>query len=397
MSKDSAYNTVSEAAVYEWAKEANTYDLAIIGGGLAGLTLAIQVKRMGHSVILFEKEKYPFHRVCGEYISLESAPFLREMGIDIDKMQLPVITKLQVSAPDGTLLSHELPLGGIGISRHLLDHMLADIAVKEGVVLKENDKVLDIIYTDGLLEVKSGSGSYSCKAAAGCFGKRSNIDIKWGRPFIREKPTKLNNYIGVKYHIKIDFPTDTIALHNFKDGYCGMSKIEEDKYCLCYLTTAANLKAYDHSIKAMEKELLCKNPFLEKVFQSAEFLFTEPVVISQISFEKKSTIENHVLMIGDAAGMITPLCGNGMSMAMHAGKIAAGVLHDFLEGRISRDEMENLFIRDWDKTFSSRLRTGRMIQSLFGKPVITNLFIKSMKPFPGMVTRLVKQTHGKTF
>jgi flavin-dependent dehydrogenase len=147
----------------------------------------------------------------------------------------------------------------------------------------------------------------------------------------------------------------------------------------------------------MENNLLRKNPFLDEIFQSSEFLFDEPVVISQISFEKKSTIENHVLMIGDAAGMITPLCGNGMSMAMHAGKIAAGLLHDFLEGKISRGEMENTYQERWNREFSKRLRTGRFIQSMFGKPMITNLFIKSMKPFPRLVKRLVNQTHGETF
>jgi len=44
-----------------------TYDLAIVGGGLAGLSFSIQMAKIGYSVILFEKEKYPFHRVCGEY------------------------------------------------------------------------------------------------------------------------------------------------------------------------------------------------------------------------------------------------------------------------------------------------------------------------------------------
>jgi flavin-dependent dehydrogenase len=376
---------------------AQKYDLAVVGGGLAGLTLAIQVNRMGHSVVLFEKEKYPFHRVCGEYISRESVPFLLDMGIDTGKMRLPMIDKLMVSSPDGNLLKHRLPLGGFGISRYLLDYTLAEIAIREGVHVLENDKVQDIIYEDGVLNVQSASGNYRCKAAAGSFGKRSNIDVKWGRPFIRKKPSKLNNYIGVKYHIKTDFPPDTIALHNFQDGYCGMSKIEGDKYCLCYLTTAANLKEHHHSIKEMENGILRKNPFLDEVFKSSAFLFDEPVVISQVSFEKKSTVENHVLMIGDAAGMITPLCGNGMSMAMHAGKIAAGLLKDFLEGKISRDEMENRYITKWNNTFSSRLRTGRMIQSMFGKPVVTNLFIRSMKPFPALVTKLIQQTHGETF
>ena len=177
------------------------------------------------------------------------------MGIDLAKLRLPMINKLQVSSPDGTLLKHDLQPGGFGISRHLLDFTLAGIAIHEGVVLRENEKVQDIIYKDGYFDIQAGSGNYHCKAAAGCFGKRSNIDVKWGRPFILDKPAKLNNYIGVKYHIRTDFPEDTIALHNFKDGYCGMSKIEEDKYCLCYLTTAANLRTYTHSIKEMENRI----------------------------------------------------------------------------------------------------------------------------------------------
>ena len=55
------------------------YDVAIIGGGLAGLSLAIQCASQNVSVVLFEKETYPYHKVCGEYISLESQPFL-EIG-----------------------------------------------------------------------------------------------------------------------------------------------------------------------------------------------------------------------------------------------------------------------------------------------------------------------------
>ena len=373
------------------------FDLAIAGGGLAGLTLAIQVKRMGHSVVLFEKEKYPFHRVCGEYISLESGPFLAEMGIDIEALHLPVIKKLMVSSPRGDLLTHDLPQGGFGISRYSLDEKLAHIAIGEGVIIKEHDKVNEIIYADGYFEIYAASGVYRSRAAAGCFGKRSNLDLKWLRPFTRQKPSKLNNYIGVKYHIRSDFPDDAIALHNFQEGYCGISRIEDNRYCLCYLTTAANLKKYHHSIKEMEKGLLGKNPFLEKIFRESTFLFDEPVVISQVSFEKKSLFENHVLMVGDAAGMITPLCGNGMSMAMHAGKIAAGLLHNFLDGKISRPDMEHKYQEEWNRLFSSRLKTGRIIQSLFGKTTTTNLFLKTMKLFPGLISWLVKQTHGKPF
>jgi flavin-dependent dehydrogenase len=375
----------------------NTYELAVVGGGLAGLTLAIQVRMKGHSVILFEKEKYPFHRVCGEYVSLESLGFLKSIGIDPDYMDCPVINNLIVTAPDGTLLKQELPLGGFGISRYTLDQKLASIAVNLGVKLNESDKVHEVSFKEGFFEIRSGSGTYASMAAAGCFGKRSNLDLKWKRSFAEKKPSKLNNYIGVKYHIKTDFPKDTIALHNFADGYCGISAIEDGKYCLCYLTTAANLESNNHSIKDMQEHILYQNPHLKKIFTSSAFFFEQPVAISQISFENKSMFEDHVLMIGDAAGMITPLCGNGMSMAMHGSKLAAKYLEQFLKHEISRHEMETHYSREWKHAFSGRLRTGRWIQSLFGKPATTNFFIRTMKPFPFLVRQLIRNTHGQPF
>jgi len=55
------------------------YDIAIIGGGLAGLSLAILAADASYKVALVEKENYPFHKVCGEYISLESYNFLMRL------------------------------------------------------------------------------------------------------------------------------------------------------------------------------------------------------------------------------------------------------------------------------------------------------------------------------
>src|SRR3954470_25000132 len=103
------------------------YDVAIIGGGLGGLCLAIQCIEKRYSVILFEKEEYPFHKVCGEYISLESWDFLEWLGLSLSKMNLPVIKKLIVSSPNGTILKESLPLGGFGISRYKIDNELQQI------------------------------------------------------------------------------------------------------------------------------------------------------------------------------------------------------------------------------------------------------------------------------
>ena len=372
-------------------------DACIVGGGLAGLSLSIQLAKAGYNVALFEKEKYPFHKVCGEYISLESWNFIVSIGLNLDEMNLPIIEKLIVSSPNGKYINQPLPLGGFGISRYKLDNELYKIAKEKGVKIYEGTKVSDITFNDDAFTISTSTTTIRSKVAAGTFGKRSNIDIKWSRDFVQKKSNKLNNYIGIKYHVQTDLAQDTIALHNFKDGYCGISKVEDNTYCLCYLTTAENLKANNNSIPEMEKNVLQKNPFLKQLFSSVIFLPGFPISISQISFDKKSQVENNVLMIGDAAGMITPLCGNGMSMALHGGKIAFECIDNFLQQKITRQQMEDEYAAKWKHQFGGRLRLGRVIQRLFGKEFTTNIFVSVVKPFPFVIRRLITSTHGKPF
>ena len=210
------------------------FDVAIVGGGLAGLALAIQLSRQGYAVILMEKEKYPFHRVCGEYISMESWDFLKSLGVELEKINVPVISLLQLSAVNGKLIRQKLQQGGFGISRYLLDNTLVKLARSAGVLVLENSKVTGIKFSKERFEISFAGQNLHAKVVCGCYGKRSNMDIKWKRPFITAIKNKLNNYIGVKYHIKTNFPSDTIALHHFGNGYCGLVKIEEEKYNLCY-------------------------------------------------------------------------------------------------------------------------------------------------------------------
>ncbi len=374
-----------------------TYDVIIAGGGLAGLALAIQLARKGYDIGLIEKEQYPFHRVCGEYISLESWDFLQQLGVDLTALKVPLITKLEVSSVKGKILKRSLPLGGFGISRYLLDNILVKIARSEGVAVAENTRVNDMVFGEKEFTISTTKETYQAKIACGCFGKRSNIDVKWKRPFIVAAKNKLNNYIGIKYHVRGELPADTIALHNFKNGYCGVVKIEDDKYCLCYLTTAENLQQAKGSLEQLENIILSENPYLQKILTGCEKTLDSPVTISQISFNKKSQVEGHVLMIGDAAGMITPLCGNGMSMALHGSKIAAEQIDLFFKETISRQQLEASYTKAWQQKFAPRLRVGRQVQRLVTNPSLIHFFITIVKPFPFITAWLIRKTHGKSF
>lgn len=378
------------------------YDAAIIGGGLAGLALSIQLAKQGHSVVLFEKEKFPFHKVCGEYVSLESWKFLETVGLPLAQMNLPLIDTLLLTAPDGTSLSTQLPLGGFGISRYLLDDSLATLAKKSGVSLLEETKVDSVVYKEKFtIKYRAVQDSEEqwiqstiCCAA---YGKRSNLDLKWNRTFLRAGDKRLDNYVGIKYHIQTDWGENIIGLHNFQHGYCGISRIEENKYCLCYMVKADLLKQRRGNIQQLQNEVLAQNPHLKKIFRESKTVQNFPISISQINFNKKTIVEEGVLMLGDAAGTIPPLCGNGMSMALHSSKIAATLIDQFLSGTISRLQMEQFYQKSWNKEFGARLRFGRLLQRFFGQSSVTNLFVRLFKTFPFLASSVIKKTHGKPF
>lgn len=374
--------------------EQKSYDVVIIGGGLAGLTLAIQLADAGHSCVLFEKNKYPFHKVCGEYISLESKDFLERLGLNIPAMNLPVITKLQVSSPSGKLLKHQLDLGGFGISRYLLDDELVKIARKKGVTVLDDCRVTDIKFESEQFLIASSKGNFSSGICIGSWGKKSNLDTKFRNT---SSSRKKRNYVGIKYHIHLDFPSDRIELHNFENGYCGISKIEGDQYCLCYLTDAENLKKYKGDIREMEKQVLMKNPFLKKYFSEAKFLFEEPLAISNITIGYKGAVDQHVLMVGDSAGNIAPLSGNGMSMAMRSSFHLNALLAQYFKKEISRKELELQYEQFWKKQFKGRVEFSAFLQKLLKQTFSTNLAIGILKGLPFLRNLVVKSTHGKPF
>jgi flavin-dependent dehydrogenase len=370
------------------------YDIGIIGGGLAGLALAIESARAGRSVILFEKETFPFHKVCGEYISNESWDYVKSLGINLDAMELPQIRQLKITSAQGSELNQKLDKGGFGISRYCLDSKLADLAKKHGVQVLENTKVENILTSDSTSTIHTSKTSYTTNIVVGAHGKRSVLDKKMKRSFIQNAQPVSKNYVGIKYHIKASLPANLIGLHLFKNGYCGISKVEgKDRYCLCYLTLASNLQTAGN-IEKMEETILSENKYLEE-YLSYQRYYDSPLVISQINFERKNPIENGIFMLGDAAGLIVPLCGNGMSMALKAAHEFHLLSEEFFKSQITKNELSHLYLRFWNSEFRFRLTVGRTLQQLFYKKHLVNPTLKLLDKMPWLTAKIIELTHGK--
>lgn len=367
-----------------------TNEISIIGGGLAGLTAAIDLLKRGFSVTLIEKNDYPKHKVCGEFISNEVLPYLKELGLDIESLQPTNIIKTELSTHSGKTIKTDLPLGGFGVSRYSLDNYLYLEFIKlGGKAVKES--VISIDFSDDIFTISTQSNLvFKSKIVLGAFGKRSNLDIELKRNFIQQK----SPWLAVKAHYSGEFPNDLVGLHNFKGGYCGVSKVENDVINICYLVKFESFKEFKN-ITDFQENVMYINENLKNIFEKSKILFENPLTISQISFEDKPKIENHVLMIGDSAGLIHPLCGNGMAMAIHSAKIASILIDDFLQNKISRALMESNYISIWNKTFKKRLQFGKFLSKLLLNSYLSKVTMNLIILFPFLLPIIIKKTHGK--
>ncbi|SHG23969.1 Dehydrogenase (flavoprotein) [Flavobacterium segetis] len=363
----------------------------IVGGGLAGLTTAIHLSKMGLKIVLIEKNEYPKHKVCGEYISNEVLPYLSFLDLKISDLHPTAITDMEFSTVSGKIIESTLPLGGFGISRYTLDQYLFKKAVENGCTIIK-DTVESIIFKNDIFTITTSNNNvHDSKIVIGAFGKRSNIDQQLSRTFMQ----KQSHWLAVKAHYSGNFPKDLVGLHNFKGGYCGVSKVENDTINICYLADYKTFKKYKN-IDDYQENVVFKNPHLKSVFSHSKLLFQKPLTISQVSFEKKQAVENHILMIGDTAGLIHPLCGNGMAMAIHSAKIVSELVIQYYNDQIkTRNELENKYIEQWNFNFELRLKMGRLLSSILQKPKLSSILMRILIAFPLLLPLIIKKTHGK--
>ena len=367
------------------------FDVIVIGGGLAGLTSAIHLAKANFKVLVIEKQSYPRHKVCGEYISNEVLPYLRHLGFNPFEFGAKQISEFELTTHNNKKIKAKLPLGGFGLSRYQMDFQLYHLAQKNDAQIVQ-DTVMDVLFEDNNFQITTKAKThYSSKVVIGAYGKRSNLDVKFNRAFIKKK----SPYLGVKLHVLGNFDDTKVALHNFKGGYCGVSKVEYDHINLCYITNYEAFKRYK-DIQQFQEDVIFKNNALKTMFSSSMAVFEKPLTISQISFETKEPVEDHIIMCGDAAGMIHPLCGNGMGMAIQSAKIASDLITEFLRGDIrSRKELEQAYSKTWNRTFKLRLRTGHTIAYLFRQDWLAPKLLVLLRRLPFLVPYIIRMTHGK--
>lgn len=369
---------------------ADTYDsdILIVGGGLAGLSLAILCADEGMRTVLIEKQSYPRHKVCGEYLSEESIPFLRRIGIDLKLMSLPQINHFVLTSPEVSM-DCNLSSGGIGISRYTLDHLLYQKALEKGVHVVTSSRVTQINSGTTLSSVLTHDGrKFTSRQIIGGYGRISGLDT--------QQKSSDHTFLGIKYHVVKGPDDNTIEIHNFDGGYCGISAIEEGKYCMCYLVKAEKLKAFKGDIAILEKEVLAQNPYLKHRLATQKLV--GPISTAHFNFGITDTRSLKYPLLGDAAGFIPPITGNGMSLALRSAHVLFTNFIRQTEGSFQDRWLKanKMYIRQY---LRHRINQGIFLQNILltESPLMKNTLMWSIKNIPGVMPLLTRQAAGKAF
>lgn len=371
------------------------YDVVIIGGGLAGSAAAILLAQAGARVLLLEAGRFPHDKLCGEFLSPECQTIFDRLGLAsaIQALAPTRLTAARFTALDGQVWDTDLPAPGLGLSRAALDHLLFDHAAQQDATALQGARVTRLIRRADqtwCVEWMTGEETHQVVAplVLGAWGKRSNLDRALNRPFMDQPhPT-----FALKAHYVGPSLDRRVEIHGFDGGYCGLAEVEGGRVNLCLLAETRRLKAQLGDPERFVQRVLPTNPTLGAWLAQARRLSPRFLAISQIPFVPKRQVVDDVLMVGDTAGLISPLVGNGMAMALTSATITAPLALDYLDGRIAQRELAAEYTRRWQARFHRRLWLGRLAQPLLFRPRALSLGLRLLRLAPTLGDALVANT-----
>ena len=379
------------------------YDIAIIGGGPAGSAASIFLAKGGLKVCLFEKKRFPRETLCGEFLSKEVIDIIEELKLFEKFLAFHPnkIDSFRLINDNGKEISANLNFHAYGLRRSTLDNLLLNEAIKKGVKVFQPFEIIRVenIGNDFLLSAQNDVIDYSyfkSKFVISAYGKQSTLDQTFHRNFIKRK-SFLN---GVKFHIpkselNYNMPNE-IRIFLSNGIYCGMNEVDNDIVTLCFLENRMILKNTSRSnlIECVSRNKMLKNIIPDNIIAKLNKL--PAYGNSNIYFGKRKLIENRTFMIGDAGGIIAPIAGDGIGMALQSGKLIADVLLKSKKENLSLNEAQMLYQNSWQKLFSKRIYYGLFIQKILLESRLKNLAINFVYSFPFVLPKLIDSTRSNS-
>ncbi len=353
-------------------------DVAVVGAGPGGSTLAALLAGHGRQVALIDRDTFPRDKVCGEFLSYDALPLLDDLGVlqTLLDAGAPEITHCRVVSRRHTY-EFDFPRAARGVSRQLLDDVLFRTAVARGAIDLSGR-------TATVLEARSaatpGDGSIMlddgtvvrARVVAGAWGRWGRFDQQLARAFVRDRS---HRNFGFKRHFH-GTPSGVIELYSFRRGYLGVSSVERELINVCGLVHATRLAHHKGRWDAFVEQIRDEEPPLDAMYGRVtpaqdQYLSSEPVI-----FRSRSAVEEGIFMLGDASGVIDPLTGNGMAMAIQSAFLAAPLIEQAFH---DRTRAENAYRERHQATFAHRIAWSRRVAFVLSRPRLLDAALAGLR------------------
>lgn len=362
------------------------YDLVVIGGGPAGTASAITAARSGARVRLFERGRFPRHKVCGEFVSAESLGLLQGLLAPQEAKLLSPALRLPAARifVDGRVLPAEINPPAASISRFDLDAALWRSASHFGVEPCEQTVVRSLEGT-GPCHVVTSNGRFEARSIINASGRWSNLAASNAQPQV--SPEK---WIGLKAHFFEPAPALSVDLYFFEGGYCGVQPISSGgadsagQINVCAMVRAEAAAKLQNVFKL--------HPALRE--RSANWEpSTEAVSTSQLVFRTQQPVREGIFLAGDAAGFVDPFVGDGISLALRSGALAAHSLIPFFRGESSLDHSRLVYEREYETRLAPVFRSSSKIRRMLRMPrPLRRPVFSLLENAPAITRYLVRKT-----
>lgn len=364
----------------------STGTIVIVGGGPAGATTAALLAKAGRDVLLLERDTFPRDKLCGEFLSGDARAWLAKSGAEGIVADGATIRAARFSS-NGRTAEIALPIAGIGLSRRSLDAALFEHAARCGAEVRAGVEVDAIERDADRFVVHAGEDRFEAALVIGAHGRRARIDKQLERPFAERR----HPYVGLKRHHRASsFTLDGfVELHAFDGGYCGMSHVEGGVVNVCMLLAEPFVRAIGGAKwPTVVAAIRARSTTLDKRLATLDAV-DEPCAVAQVPFVDKARHKDGVLFVGDAAGMIAPLTGDGQAMALESAVLLAELIN---EHGIQGAALGARWDRTWRRRFQGRMRLARGLQRLLLSPNTASPLVRLVGGVPGLGGALLRLT-----
>ena len=285
------------------------FDLAVAGGGPAGLAIALAARQRGLTAAVADSAQPPIGKACGEGLLPDSLTALRALGVDPPLSAGFPFAGIRFLSRDAHV-DARFPQGpGLGIRRTVLHQMMAERAAQAGVELLWRRRVTGISSRGLFL----GAREIPARFVAGADGQNSRVR-KWAglEPTARPQPR-----FGFRRHYSIEPWTDFMEVYWCDGAQIYVTPVAPNEVCVVALSRNPHLR--------LEAVLPCF-PALHARLKNAPASSTERGAISIVRRIPR-VASSRVALIGDASGSVDAVTGFGLGLAFRHAHSLAGALY----------------------------------------------------------------------